>query len=232
MTARELIASSLRLIGVLSSGETPSADEASDALTTLNQMLEEWSTQRLLINAIVEESFPLQVGVGQYSMGPSATFDTTRPQKIVKARLRQGSNDFPVDIITVDRFATIITKGTDSSIPIWLYPEGTFPNETLNLWPVPSEANTLLLYSWKELTAFATLDTAVSLPPGYDKALRFSLATDLAIEYGKEIGPALAGKTAIAVGNIKRMNNKPEKMSIDEALLSRGAVFDWRTGDY
>lgn len=41
-TARDLITMSLRSIGVLHSGETPSAEEADDALDTLNQMLSSW----------------------------------------------------------------------------------------------------------------------------------------------------------------------------------------------
>jgi hypothetical protein len=41
-TARELITQSLRTLGVLHSGETPSAEEANDGLTSLNQMLNAW----------------------------------------------------------------------------------------------------------------------------------------------------------------------------------------------
>lgn len=41
-TARDLITMSLRSIGVLHSGETPSAEEANDGLATLNQMLNSW----------------------------------------------------------------------------------------------------------------------------------------------------------------------------------------------
>ena len=81
MTAREMIARSLRLIGVLAAGEVPSADEASDALTTLNEMISEWSNQRLFLFSITEESFTLTANVGQYTMGSGATFDTTRPLK-------------------------------------------------------------------------------------------------------------------------------------------------------
>ncbi len=41
-TARDLITMSLRSLGVLHSGETPSAEEANDGLDTLNQMLNSW----------------------------------------------------------------------------------------------------------------------------------------------------------------------------------------------
>jgi hypothetical protein len=41
-TYRDLITSSLRSIGVLHSGETPSAEEANDSLDALNEMLNAW----------------------------------------------------------------------------------------------------------------------------------------------------------------------------------------------
>ncbi len=41
-TARTLITRSLRTLGVLHSGETPSAEEANDALDALNEMLGAW----------------------------------------------------------------------------------------------------------------------------------------------------------------------------------------------
>ena len=41
-TARTLITRSLRTLGVLHSGETPSAEEANDALDSLNEMLGAW----------------------------------------------------------------------------------------------------------------------------------------------------------------------------------------------
>jgi hypothetical protein len=41
-TARDLITMSLRTLGVLHSGETPSAEEGSDGLDTLNQLMNSW----------------------------------------------------------------------------------------------------------------------------------------------------------------------------------------------
>lgn len=48
MTGRDLVSSSLRLIGVLASGETPTAAEATDGLKAFNQMLANWRTESLM----------------------------------------------------------------------------------------------------------------------------------------------------------------------------------------
>jgi hypothetical protein len=46
-TARSIITSSLRKLGVVASGETPSAEELQDGLTSLQGMLETWSQSDL-----------------------------------------------------------------------------------------------------------------------------------------------------------------------------------------
>jgi hypothetical protein len=48
-TAGDQINAALRLIGQLAEGETPSAATSQDALAALNQMLDSWNTDRLLV---------------------------------------------------------------------------------------------------------------------------------------------------------------------------------------
>ncbi len=52
MTGLELISSSLRLIGVLVSRETPSG---ADELVILNQMIDQWNSARLSVFAITTQ---------------------------------------------------------------------------------------------------------------------------------------------------------------------------------
>jgi hypothetical protein len=62
MTAREIIASTLRLLGVLAAGETATANEANDALESLNQMLSSWSNENLVVYQKVRDEFTLTAG--------------------------------------------------------------------------------------------------------------------------------------------------------------------------
>jgi len=224
----------MRLIGVLSSGEVASAEEAADALSALNEMLESWSTERLLVPATVEELFDLVVDQTQYTMGPSANFNTTRPIKIEKAFLREigasNNTDIPMLIINSDEWGDIVVKAVTSSIPLYVYPERTYPNETLNIWPVPSVANKIGIYSTKILTALAALTTTVAFPPGYYRALKYSLALELAPEYARQIDPNIMRVARESKANIKRVNKTPQYLSSDAALMSPDTAFDWRTG--
>jgi hypothetical protein len=88
------------------------------------------------------------------------------------------------------------------------------------LWPKPSAANKVVLYSMKALTAFATADTAVSLPNGYLRALRYNLAIEMAPEFGREPSALVVTAAQESKEVIKRMNIKPGLLAAND-LTSR-----------
>jgi hypothetical protein len=59
----------------------------------------------------------------------------------------------------------------------------------LHLNPVPSAADTLVLYTWQQLSRFAATSDTFDLPPGYARAIRYNLALELAPEYGFRFQP-------------------------------------------
>jgi hypothetical protein len=56
-TAGDQINAALRLIGQLAEGETPSAATSQDALAAMNQMIDSWNTDRLLVYTQRRKSF-------------------------------------------------------------------------------------------------------------------------------------------------------------------------------
>ena len=56
-TAGETINGSLRLLGVLAEGETPSAETSEDALRAMNQMIDSWNTERLAVFSTQDQIF-------------------------------------------------------------------------------------------------------------------------------------------------------------------------------
>lgn len=232
-TARDLIKNSLRLIGALSTGETPSADEAQDGLLALNNLIDSWSNEKLIIHQFVREEFTLTPGTQSYTLGASGVFVTSRPIKIESASLEiQGSIPYevPMEIIDYDEWSRISDKALQSSIPTKLYVEGSFPNSTIYLWPVPSTAEKVVLYSRKPLASLATIDSQILLPPGYQRALVYNLAIEIAPEYGKEPLSTVVMIAQEAKENIKRTNIQSYVMGFDNALASRN-YFDYETGE-
>lgn len=233
-TVRDLIKGSMRLIGAIATGETPSADEQADALYVLNDMIDSWSNEGLAIFATIREEFPLTAGQGDYTMGVGGDFNTARPLKIENAAVLSTGTpayELPLELLNQDQWAAIPVKSTQSSLPRKLYAVSSNPLEAISLWPVPSTTSTLVLYSWKPLASFANANSTVSFPPGYSKALRYGLALELAPEYGKTPDPAIVIQAVEAKENIKRMNVKPVYLGVDDALTSRGHGFNWLTGE-
>lgn len=233
-TARDLIKGSLRLLGALATGETPSADDVADALSSLNDLVDSWSNEGLLIHQKTREVFTLTSGQQSFTMGPTGAFVTSRAQKIESAGIilaGSATAEIPMDLITVNEWANIVNKSVSSSIPTKLYCENTYPNDTLNFWPVPSEATQVVLYSWKPLATFASANTVIALPPGYLRALKYNLAMELAPEYGKEPTGSVLNSAMESKENIKRMNIKPQYLTADLGVLSRSRAFNWITGE-
>lgn len=68
-TALDLIVGALRNINVLASGETPDANDSQDALQVLNDMMESWSNEKLLIPSSVENILVFNPGQYIYTIG-------------------------------------------------------------------------------------------------------------------------------------------------------------------
>lgn len=231
MTGRDVVSAALRKIGALAPGETLVASEASDGLSELNRMLATWSTDGLTIYAITEES-PLTLTPGDSTVTLGASGDiTTRPQKIEKALIRDGSTDYPVHILTLEEYARIADKTVQSTYPHSLYDDGGYPQRTIKLYPVPNAAHSLVLFTKRALTAIASLATEISFPPGYEDALVYNLAVRLAHEYGRPLDAVVLELASISYAGIKRSNHRPSYLQCDPAVAVRGA-FDINTGDY
>lgn len=232
-TARDLIKNSLRLIGAIATGEVPSADEAADGLSSLNNMIDSWSNESLIIHQFVNEEFTLTPGQQRYTMGPTGNFVTTRPIKIESATTKIIGTDpyeVPIEIIDFDEWSRISTKQLNSTFAYQLYAEGSFPNEAFNIWPAPSAANKIVLYSRKPLSTFTNLSDEVLLPPGYLRALAYNLAVEIAPEYGKEASATVMNIAMEAKESIKRTNKRSYELDFDSALVPR-EFFDYQTGE-
>lgn len=236
MTGIDLISASLRLIGVLASGEQPSATEANNALTSLNDMIDMWSTQNLTIPAKVQETFALIAGQQTYTMGAGGGFNTSRPQRIENALIQIPTStpalNIPMRIINQDEWAAITLPLMQSTFPTLLYSDNNYPLTNVNVWPIPTAACSVVLFSWKALAEVALLTTAISFPPGYQEAIKYNLASRLAPEYGKQASPDIVDLAVNGLAHIKRMNVKPVFARVDAALRASPAVYDWRSDGY
>lgn len=89
-TAQEIINQAMRLIEELDKGETPNTSESNAALTRLNNIIENWSRQRLMIPNVLTTEVALVNGQQAYTVGPGGYFSIPRPYRITACSYRAG----------------------------------------------------------------------------------------------------------------------------------------------
>lgn len=207
-SAQTIIDRALRLIGAIASGESPTTDEGTDALTALNAMIDSWRNDRLMVYALSESTLTLTPTDASYTIGTGGNINTTRPVKIESAFCRAGSVDFPVDVIGKARYDAIPDKTTTSDIPDFLYYDSAVTTGNINLWPVPTTANVLHVTMWTVLSTLAAVSTTVTLPPGYERALAYNLAIEVAPEYEKTVSQEVAKIARESLAALKKINSR------------------------
>jgi hypothetical protein len=168
-TANDLITRAFRRGRVIGKDEVTAPDEAADALSELNDMLDTWWIDKLAVFHINVEQFALIAGQQAYTMGTGGNFNTTRPVKVVP-----GSK---YTLSSVDRQLTVLTdrKSWDEipykalqAPPQALFVDEGYPLATLYFYPTPDQAYPVYINSWARLQNIAALTTTIALPPGYN----------------------------------------------------------------
>lgn len=238
MTGLDLITGALKLIGAYAPGESLSSTDANDALSVLNDLIDGWSNESLIVFPVVRDVFAFSsVGLQQtYTWGSSANLNSARPMRIKTAIIQLTAEnpaiELPMQILNQEEYASVVLKTLQSTFPLYCYIDDAYPSRNVSVWPVPTDStNSLVFYSTKPLSE-AALNTALSLPPGYLRALRFNLAVDLAPEYGKPVPDNVIAIAVESKAVIKRSNTKPSYLKVDSALRALPSVYNWRTDGY
>lgn len=231
-TAQTLINRSLRLIGVLASGTSPTTDETSDALIALNAMLEGWRNDKLMVYALTNQSVTLINGTASYTIGATGGTVATAPVDVISAFVRQSGVDYDLRKLTDAEYQAKSSKAVTSDIPSEFLFTNTYPNSTVTLYPVPTVANTLYLRVRTPITAFTAATDTVSLPPGYEDAIAFNLAVALHPEFPSiPLKAVVVERAKTSLASIKRLNSKVPKLTTQLAGLNRYRSHDIYAGE-
>lgn len=245
ITAQQLVDSAGRLIGVVASGESLTAQESADALITFNQLLESLSLERLTVYATVPATYNLSAGqqaysIGNYPAGVTSDFNGPRPAEIEQANLLISSGGSTlrrqVEVVTdLGLWSRVVSSLGVRGRPRRLLVTGTYPQATITFDYAPDAAYIIELFVRQQLTSIASLAQSITFPLGYERMLRYALAIELAAEYGKQIPASVADRAAQAKMQVQSNNADTQAplMRCDSAFLGgRGRYFDYRTGGY
>jgi hypothetical protein len=198
VTAQGIIEGSLRVLGVIAAGETPTADELADALEALNLLVKSWQqAPNPLMRGVqpwhrVETTIDVSsVGAKQgYTLAASGADVTMQiPVDIVAVtRVTSDSDRVPMIRVTFDEFVEWGDR-TDTGTPSrWFYERGLTSGKLwFNLLPSDT-ADDYVITSIRPLQDLDSLTNDVEFPQEWMRALKFNLAVEIAPEYGIQVG--------------------------------------------
>lgn len=228
-TANDLVTRAMKALQALGSTEVPTAAEANDGLVALNAMLDSWSLDDLVSYVVEEQSFTLNPGQAQYSVGPGGYINTVRPQDIIQAYVRDtNNNNFLMRIVPRDKWNQIGNRGPTitSQIPNTLFYDPQSPLGLINVFPTPLSAYTCFFDNVLNQTTFTNLSTVLAMPIGYERAYVYNLAVEMSSMFGfpiPAVGPGqknIAQLAAEALAAVKSNNTKEVISNYDAAIVS------------
>lgn len=241
MTALDAITTALQKLGVLGAGETPSPEDAEVAFNELNNMIDEWATQRLTIAQATRAVENLTNGQASYTIGTGGDFNRQRPVWIDRISVIPDTTvDNPTEIsigvcLSLNQWQRIVQKATTSTFPQWAFYRQNWSAGlgTIDVYQVPTSSNAaLVLYVPVALSEFADLTTDYTFAPGFRSAIENNLAVSVAPIFGRVPSSFVQRQAAQALGNVKRSNFQISEADFDASLSWNATVGGWniRTG--
>ena len=193
-TAGDVVLASLKLAGVIGTGQSASAEDTNDVWALLQWMLQEWERKRWLVYCLNTFNI-ISTGAQTYTLGPGGAIDTgagtVRPDKIESAFVRQlqlatpNQPDWPLKIWQAKEDYNRVALKNLTSFPADIFYDPQWPLGVLYPWPLP-QANVYGLYVTIKAqlpTRFASLATTFTLPYEYYNGIVFNLAMRCRVKY-------------------------------------------------
>jgi hypothetical protein len=184
-----VINSALRKLVVLSGGSPPAAYETTNAAEALNAMIKGFQVDGMPVWAIKDYSLTTVAGQSSYNIGVGQTTNTPMPLKLIQcARVEStGAMNVPMEIKTHYDFNLLPVNATAGEpVNVFYQPFSTFG--TLQLWPTPSDSNTVIQLTYQR--PFEDMNSSTDdfdFPSYWEEALIYGLAWRMSYEYGVPI---------------------------------------------
>lgn len=231
-TPQELVTLALKKTGVLAAGQTPGAEDISDAFLELNFMLAEWNRQRWMVYHLVTQSF-VSTGAQSYTVGPGMNFSfPIRPDKIESAFFRQTNvaplePDYPLQLVAAMEDYNRIRLKSLQTFPQYLFYDSGWPTGLAYPWPIPMSGLYEIFLTAKEtLTSIQPTSGNISLPPEYFSAILYNLACRLRPSYQLPVDQQLVAIAEKALGVIREGTVQIPRLRLPGMLVGRRGGYD------
>ncbi len=216
------------------------------ALDTENEILDLWNAERGKVFADAFLPFTITANLNPHRIGPAAVgtqWATTQAPVSIEG-IQVELNGTPVPFVYVKKrdaawWQSRPSPQVTANFPTDFYYDPTWtgsvtPYGQVYFWPVPTQAYNVQLWV-RMILAQLLANTVISLPPGYRRALKMSIAKALAPVLRKPWTPAQDEATRIAIAKIEANNTVvPQIRTADAGMPGSSSSglpnFDWNTG--
>jgi len=226
-----LIRDALSLTNAVGVDQTLTANETTDCLRALNDLIEDWSTQSLAVYGLSNQTFNTIIGTATYTIGSGANWVTNRPVRINGDAYSTVSGvAVPCVSVTQDEYDAIQIKAQTQEYPDCFLFVNEYPLGLVTLWPVPSAVTPVTFSMDMLLNSVPAAATVLQFPPGYMKAFKYALGVELAPVFGKKIEnyPKIIDIANTSFANIKRANSDNKKRLM--RVAPEYSDTSWETG--
>jgi hypothetical protein len=247
-TVREIIQAAMRKVSIIQPGEVPTDSDLDISVESMAGLIDSWSNDRLMIYTINPYYFVAVPSQQEYTLGPGGDWDIERPMQIQEAYVNYNSQitgtpgnwiitnvsntaALPIAQANDSQWASIPIKQLTAVFPTIMYDNGNYPLRTIYLYPIPTQYQVIALWLWQPLDYYDTIDDQVAFPPGYERALIYNLAVELAPEFGKLVPEDVLATAINSKMTLAAINSSPQTMSHDRSLGQSGSVWNWIYGD-
>lgn len=214
-TTLNLITDVLLDMGVIADQETPTAAQSVGALVKLNDLIESWNIDPLKLYGSTQRLIPFVSGQQVYTIGIGGNLNVPRPddgitEAFVRSTFQTPSQqqDIPLQVLTAEEWAALPVKGQTGTFPYAVWFNMTNPLIEAYVTPIPTGSNYSLMFFDKNSITELALNTVLSFPPGYKRALKYGLFIELAPSYQIQVPPAITTLAATSKMSIDRQNTE------------------------
>ena len=239
-TVRDICTQALQDLMVLGADQVMGESEANLALVKLNNLVDQWTSESLMLYSEVRTTWTISANDGSYTVGTGGNVNVARPVYVDYVNFIDTSQDPDLEIplvpLTDQAYAAIPQKALTSTLPGYFWYNLTYPTATLEIWPIPTSTTLQgAMYARAQVGEFSALSTSISLPPGWRRCLVANLAIELAPAFEREPSATLVKIAAQSKATLKRSNIRLVDASLDAGALiganrKHSSYFDFLTG--
>jgi hypothetical protein len=182
LTRDEIISASLRKVGALAEGQTPTAEQISNAAQALNGVITLFQTMGMPLWKRTDVQIPIVASQNTYTVS-----DVVKIPQIV-LQYYTGSSQYELIRKSEYDFNQLPQGTPNTGLPVHYYVQPTISGYTIKIWPTPdTQAATnvqLLVVTQRKFDGFFAAGETPDFPSYYNTGLIYQTAVLIAPEYG------------------------------------------------